>query len=139
MWEQISFILLGFGIVLGVLVVLWLANAAIGRLFVGRGAAPAAAAQAGPPVAAAQPAAFPGVPPRHVAAIAAAVSEMTGGRGRIVAVTVPPHVSLGWAAEGRHTQMASHRVRWDWAVPGPPHVEHDGTVHDHPAPPRGTA
>ncbi|AWK89371.1 OadG family transporter subunit [Azospirillum thermophilum] len=118
--QHILFILGGFTVVMGILALLYGVMALIGRAFVGRGQQPAPAPAARP---AAAPAAPPGIPPHHLAAIAAAVAAVTGGRGRVLRVTAPPHKATSWALHGRSEQFASHRVRWDWAVPGPPHIE----------------
>ena len=107
----------GFLVVLLALALLWLVSALIGRLFA-TAKLPAPARRT-----ATQPRA-PGIPPAHLAAIAAAVAAMTDGRGRVVTVWAPAHLTGSWASEGRSDQLGSHRVRWDWAVPGPPHVEH---------------
>ncbi|MGC2855090.1 OadG family transporter subunit [Novispirillum sp. DQ9] len=114
--EHLTFILSGFGVVMLVLAALWLTTAAVGRAFAAvearSVAAPAAAPAAAAPV-------FEGVPPQHVAAISAAVAVLTGGRGRVVSVSAPPHRVAAWAHQGRSEQFASRRVRRDWARPGP--------------------
>lgn len=115
--EHLTFILSGFGVVLLVLAALWLTTALVGRVFAAAGerAAPGAA-----PTPAAPPTpVFEGVPPGHVAAISAAVAVLTGGRGRVVSVTAPPHRVPAWAQEGRSEQFAGRRVRRAWARPGP--------------------
>lgn len=120
--DELVFIGSGFGLVLTILALLWLVSALIGRFFAVAKAhkAPAAAPIAAP---AAAPVA-PGVPPQHLAAISAAVAMMTDGRGRVVSVRLPAHRAIAWAQEGRIEHFSSHRVRSDWANPGPPHVEH---------------
>ena len=115
----LQFVAAGFLVVLLALALLWAVSALIGRLFSARGEAPAAATPKAP-----APPPARGIPPAHVAAISAVVAAITDGRGRIVTVRAPAHLNGGWASEGRWDQLASHRVRWDWAVPGPPHVEH---------------
>lgn len=107
----------GFMVVLLALALLWLVSALIGRLF-------ALAATRAPDTRKDTPPPAPVIPPAHLAAIAAAVATMTDSRGRIVTVWAPAHLTGNWASEGRSDQLGSHRVRWDWAVPGPPHVEH---------------
>ncbi|WP_109107755.1 hypothetical protein [Azospirillum sp. TSO35-2] len=109
--QQILFILGGFAVVMGTLALLHGVMALIGRAFVGRE----------PPAAPSPPPA--GIPPHHLAAIAAAVATITGGRGRVLRVTAPAHMAAGWTQHGRTEQFASHRVRWGWAVPGPPHAD----------------
>lgn len=138
--HHLVFILSGFAVVMSTLALLWGAMAAIGHLFIARADAAARTAKA--------PAAVPdrpkapapatdapnasGVPAHHLAAIAAAVAAMTGGRGHVTRVTAMPHRSQAWQQQGRTEQFASHRVRWDWAVPGPPHI--DAPRHSHSAP-----
>lgn len=142
--DQIFLVLLGFGIVLVVLAMLWLVSAAVGRVFVVReGAlARAASAAAGPPLtsatgaaSAAGPAVAQGVPAAHVAAISAAVAVLTEGRGRVVSVHLPPHRVEAWANSGRIEQYSAHHLHYNWTIPGPPHIQHDGVVHHEPPPP----
>jgi Na+-transporting methylmalonyl-CoA/oxaloacetate decarboxylase gamma subunit len=123
--DELVFIGSGFGLVLSILALLWLVSAVIGRIFTAASThkAPATAAHAPSSAAPAAPLA-PGVPPQHLAAISAAVAMMTDGRGRVVAVHLPAHRATAWAQEGRIEHFSSHRVRSDWAIPGPPHVEH---------------
>ncbi|MGQ9365064.1 OadG family transporter subunit [Azospirillum sp. ST 5-10] len=114
--EHVLFILTGFATVMAVLALLWGVLALIGRIFIARAAAtlPAPAAPAVPAATA------PGVPAHHLAAIAAAVTAITDGRGRVVRVQAAAHQSAGWARHGRTEQFAGHRVRWGWA----PHAPH---------------
>lgn len=121
--DALGFVLSGFALVLATLALLWMVSAAIGRVFATttrhamRTAAP-------PPD---QRSAMPTIPFTHVAAIAAAVAVVTDGRGRVVTVRAPGHLAAGWSHEGRSDHASSHgnRVRWDWAMPGPPHTDHD--------------
>lgn len=120
--DALAFILAGFTLVLVTLALLWLVSAVIGRVFaVGSRRSTQAPANPAPALAEAS-----GIPPAHVAAIAAAVAVVTAGRGRVVTVRVPGHASAGWSIEGRSDHSSSHgnRVRWDWAMPGPPHIDH---------------
>lgn len=113
--ESLRFILAGFAVVLVALSLLWLLSALMGRLF----AAAAGRVTAGPP----RPdGSLPGIPAAHLAAISAAVAVLTGGRGRVLTVRAPGHLSGSWASEGRSDQFSSHRVRWDWPLgrPGKP-------------------
>ncbi|AWI78266.1 hypothetical protein CEW87_02210 [Parazoarcus communis] len=130
--DTLAFILTGFSVVLIALSLLWLVSALIGRLFAVAAPRPSAVAAVAPLAAGPSPAA-PGIPAAHVAAITAAVAVMTGGRGRVVSVRAPAHLAVTWAREGRTEQFSSHRVRWDWAIPGPPHVDYDAPAQD-PAP-----
>jgi hypothetical protein len=60
-----------------------------------------------------------GIPPAHVAAIAAAVAVVTDGRGRVVRVLAPPHGTAAWSEAGRNALLAGRGVRAAWlAGPG---------------------
>ena len=109
MLDSISFILSGFGVVMGALALLWAVSALIGRVFTITATSSAAAVA---PPATTTP---PGIPAAHVAAISAAVAAITGGRGRVVSVHAPAHVAHAWAQGGRINQLASRRERGDWA------------------------
>lgn len=135
--DELELVGLGFLVVMVVLTALWGITAATGRIFIGqeraakaaaeRRAAAAQAPQATPAVAAMQAqAATQGVPPHHLAAIAAAVAAVMPGRHRIVDVVMPPHTMPAWVNEGRYEHMSSHggRASAGWHVPGPPHVDH---------------
>lgn len=103
--------------VIGVGFCLWQILARIGRGLgwieraeIERQSAEAAAERQGraaprPPQAAPAPA---GVPPEHVAAIAAAVAAMGGGL-RLVMID-DPSTGQAWAAEGRWLHQTSHRA-----------------------------
>jgi len=131
MGSELAFIGSGFALVLGVLALLWMISAFIGRLVQWTDKAQAVTPKGAAPVPSPSPlpsslAAPQGVVPAgHLAAIAAAVAVMTDGRGRVVSVSAPAHRASVWAQEGRMEHFSSHRVRSDWALPGPPHVEHD--------------
>lgn len=120
--QHILLVLGGMAVVILVLALLWGATALVGRLF----AAPRAPAAPTPAPAPANPA----IPHHHRAAIAAAVAVMTGGRGRVVRVSALPHRAEGWVQHARAGHAAGHRVRWDWAVPGPPHIDHAPTARE---------
>lgn len=124
--DSLLFILVGFAVVMLALTLLWAVCALIGGLF--SRLRPAPAARIPEPAQAASSASS--IPPAHLAAISAAVAAVTGGKGRIVSVLAPAQVFTSWAQEGRTEQFSSHRVRWDWAVPGPPHVANDTPPHD---------
>jgi Na+-transporting methylmalonyl-CoA/oxaloacetate decarboxylase gamma subunit len=120
---QLVFILQGFGLVVAVLALLWLLSALLGRIF-GARATPAAVPSSGsveraqPP-----PAVSAGVPPAHVAVIAAAVAVATSGRGRVVRVVAPAHGAAGWVGAGRAQHAQEHRTRQGWSAArlGTPH------------------
>ncbi len=112
--ENISLVFLGFGIVLSILGVLWLATTLIGRYFI----AQAAREQAAIPeatVSAPRLHADPSSPvdvsadPRLVAVVAAAAQLALD---RPVAIrSITPAARGTWAAEGRRAIHTSHRVR----------------------------
>jgi len=110
--SDLAFILTGFGIVIAVLCFLWLVCVLVGWLHRDRR----------PPVSVEKEAPGPAhspIPGAHLAAISAAIAEMFPGRHRIVHVYAPGHKAMGWVDEGRFEISTSHRVRWDWASPGP--------------------
>lgn len=108
----LAFILIGFGIVIAVLSFLWLVCFVVGWFHRDKSRpSPVSSEQPGP--------AESPIPSAHLAAISAAVSVLLPGRYRIVRVYAPGHKAFGWAEEGRYQISTSHRVRWDWSVPGP--------------------
>lgn len=135
MIDSVAFILSGFAVVLVALSLLWAVCALTGRLLAfGAGSkrpSPAVAQPKTRPT----PTPSPSIPPAHLAAISAAVAVITGGRGRIVSVHVPAHLASAWASDGRTEHSSSHRVRWDWAVTGPPHVDQNSTTSSTPPAP----
>lgn len=135
--DSLAFILSGFTVVLVALSLLWMVCALTGQVLARGAGRKTPAAPPPAPATPGTPGTQPptGIPPAHVAAISAAIAAMTGGRGRIVSVRAPAHLASSWAREGRTEQFSSHRVRWDWAVTGPPHIDHDATPTDStPAP-----
>ncbi|MCB1909121.1 MAG: hypothetical protein KDH15_17285 [Rhodocyclaceae bacterium] len=123
--DALLFIATGFAVVLGALALLWLISAATGRLFAATGAAVATPPAPGAPSASTASA---GIPPPHLAAIAAAVAVVTAGRGRVVSVRAPAHLADAWASEGRADQLASHRLRWNWEAATTRPAEHSVTT-----------
>lgn len=125
--EQIVFILAGFSVVLVALSGLWGISTLSGWVITAlerklNAPAPAASVAPAAPVAAAMvPVAADGIPPHHVAALTAAIAAMTGGKGRITQIYAPAHRVSAWSQSGRIEHFSSHRVRSDWAIPGPPH------------------
>ncbi|MCB1760967.1 MAG: OadG family protein [Gammaproteobacteria bacterium] len=110
--SEIAFILLGFGIVMAVLALLWLVCVLIGFTQSTRTvpvASETAAQQAGPAP----------LPAAHLAAISAAIAAVLPGPHRIIRVYAPGHKAPGWVEEGRFELSNSHRIRWDWAITGP--------------------
>jgi len=118
MMDQIELILTGFGIVIGVLAGLWGACVLVALGFREKPKAPAPetlapAAASAPAPAATTSAANDGVPPHHVAAIAAAVAAVMSGPHRIIQIDAPPLRVDNWKVEGR---FQTHRVHWGWHV-----------------------
>jgi len=113
--EQLVFIVQGFGLVMSVLALLWFVSALLGRIFQTRPPRPASAPPSASAVGAAPtPAVKSGVPPAHLAAIAAAVAVATSGRGRVVRVVAPAHGAAGWVGAGRAQHAQGHRTRAAW-------------------------
>ncbi len=112
--EHGSLILSGFGIVMGVLAMLWAVTALIAKLFT-RPAKPietAAKPNAAPTPSAAPVTAPPGVPAHHLAAITAAVAASFAPPTRIVSVDgLYAHVSA-WTQQGLFEHFASHQKVW---------------------------
>lgn len=83
----------GVGIVMGVLALLWGMTALIGAVVKGAGRVANRARR--------RPAAGSGIPPHHLAVIAAAAAEMIQAPHRIVRVSAPAHRTAGWIGQGR--------------------------------------
>jgi len=110
--SDLTFILTGFGIVIAVLSFLWFACTLVGWLHRDKQHhAPVDTEAPGPALAP--------IPSAHLAAISAVVTAMLPGRHKIVRVFAPGHKTMAWIDEGRFEMSTSHRVRWDWAAPGP--------------------
>ncbi|NQV20975.1 MAG: OadG family protein [Rhodospirillales bacterium] len=119
--EHVELILSGFGIVMGVLTMLWGVTAAVA---VGakspakpKDKGPAKPVVAPPAQTGTQNSASAGVPANHLALIAAAVAAAFDTPHRIVSVHGPrAHVSA-WTQQGLFEHFASHRMPWHNAVP----------------------
>ncbi len=125
---QLELILTGFGIVIGVLAMLWGVTAAVGLVFRGSNnnvipatakptplhSTPDAASRATAPAATAS---VEGAPAHHLVVIAAAVSAILGGRAhRVVNVSPSRQQMPVWAQQGLFEHFASHRANlasWD--------------------------
>lgn len=114
--QHLSLIFGGLAVVMGVLTLLWGATALVGRLFAARPPADTALPVPAPIPATVSTAA---VPPHHVAAIAAAVAVVTGGRGRVVRVAAATPAALAWVQQGRAELFASHRLHAGWPASSP--------------------
>lgn len=113
--EHGNIILSGFGIVIGVLALLWAATAVITKVFTQttkakkEDTAPASATMAAVAVPAAPTS---GVPEHHLAAITAAVAASFAAPHRVVSASGPyAHVSA-WTQQGLFEHFASHRTMW---------------------------
>lgn len=108
---DLEIVAIGCAIVLGALAALWGLTALVGRAAALGGGRPGDAAAAAAP--AAEPATAHGVPPHHLAAIAAAIEATLGGGHRVVGISAPAHRVPAWAASwtsGRtdHEKTAHH-------------------------------
>lgn len=118
MLDNLELIGTGFAVVMAVLAALWGACALVALGF--RAATrPAPAAAAPAPAKAVAPAVPAGVPPHHLAAIAAAVSAVLGAGYRVTRVAAPAHKVEGWPMEGRIETFTAHRIRTDWGPTRP--------------------
>lgn len=125
MLENLELIGTGFAVVMTVLAAISGACALIGRAFVTAEAARAAkeAAKAPAPAPAAQVTA-PGIPPHHLAVIAAAVAHSLGSGYRVTRVTAPAHAVPGWPMEGRMEIFSAHHTRTSWGAQGHAPFDH---------------
>ena len=122
MLENLELIGTGFAVVMTVLAMIWGACALMGSVFIRAASAKAraeAAAVASAPVPAAQPSAPAGIPPQHLAAIAAAVAHTLGAGYRVTRVDAPAHKVNDWPLEGRIENFTAHRVRTNWGPTRP--------------------
>jgi len=112
MIDDLELIGTGFVAVLAVLALIWGTCALVGAYFI-RAAARETAAQAAPPAPA--PMGTEGVPPHHLAAIAAAVTAVMGPGFRVNRVLAPAHQTDNWPLEGRiATFITGHATHTDW-------------------------
>ncbi|MCC5808352.1 MAG: OadG family protein [Opitutales bacterium] len=101
--------LTGFFLVLLVLLLLWGVTALIGKAFIAAEAKKkvrAGSATGSAPTA--QAPAQADTSPEEIAAIAAAISMLMGGRHRILSIRTP---ETSWGREGRRQHFASHKIR----------------------------
>ena len=117
MLENLEIILTGFVVVMLALAILWAACALIGSFFIrqdknGSGSGGGSNAPKVPPRAAV--ASRAGVPPHHLAAIAAAVAATLGAGYRVTRVAAPPHKVSEWPLEGRIKAFSGHNTRNGW-------------------------
>ncbi len=123
--EHVELILSGFGIVMGVLAMLWGVTAAVAvgtqGLAKPKDKVPAKPAIATPAHPGNQTSA--GVPVNHLAVIVTAVAASFDAPHRIVSVHGPrAHVSA-WTQQGLFEHFASHRMPWHNAVPHGRHTK----------------
>nr|WP_320143769.1 OadG family transporter subunit [uncultured Cohaesibacter sp.] len=118
MLENLEIIVTGFLVVMLALAILWAACSLVGSFFIrqeknnsgtgGKDHAPKV-----PPRAAV--ASRAGVPPHHLAAIAAAVAATLGAGYKVTRVAAPPHKVSEWPLEGRISSFSGHNTRNGWA------------------------
>jgi Na+-transporting methylmalonyl-CoA/oxaloacetate decarboxylase gamma subunit len=116
--ESIGFILLGFGLVLTVLAILWGSCALLGKFFKNRPAARMPAADPADTPAPAKPmqATADAMTPdsaeegRIVAVVSAAVYATLGTHHKIISIR-PTGERQAWSVEGRRSIFQSHRIR----------------------------
>lgn len=124
MLENLELIGTGFAVVMTVLAAIWAACVLVGRAFVTAEAARAAKETAKAPAPApVDEATAPGIPPHHLAVIAAAVAHTFGSGYRVTRVTAPAHAVPGWPMEGRMEIFSAHHTRTSWGARG--HVPFD--------------
>lgn len=117
MLDNLELIGTGFAAVMVVLAALWGASALVAmavRAIEERQRVPPAPAQAAAQSAAAPALVAPGVPPHHLAAIAAAVAHSLGAKYRVTNVLAPAHHINEWPLEGRFETFTAHRIRTNW-------------------------
>lgn len=112
MLDNLELIGTGFAAVMVVLAALWAASSlvALAVQAVERMRAAPAPTAAAPPA----PLVAPGVPPHHLAAIAAAVATSLGAKYRVTHVRAPAHSINEWPLEGRFETFSAHRIRTNW-------------------------
>ncbi len=116
MLENLEIILTGFAVVMIALALLWGACAIVGYFFTrtpqGTSGTGSSHAPKVPPSAAV--ASRAGVPPHHLAAIAAAVAYTLGPGYIVTRVAAPPHKVSEWPLEGRIAAFSAHNTRNGW-------------------------
>ena len=116
MLDNLELIGTGFAVVLMVLALIWGATASVGYFFTRVPKAEPAAKAPNVPAAAAVSS---GIPPHHLAAIAAAVAHTLGGGYLVTRVAAPGHKVSEWPMEGRMETFSSRRTRTDWGPTRP--------------------
>ena len=117
MLESLELIGMGFSVVMSALIVLWASCAVVGFFFTRTARHKPQASKPAPARAAV--AARAGVPPHHLAAIAAAVAHTLGAGYRVTRVAAPPHKVTAWPLEGRIEAFSAHRIRTNWGPTRP--------------------
>ena len=118
MLENLELIVIGFAVVMMALASLWAACSIVGFFFT-RAPKKAKEEQAPKVPARAAVASRAGVPPHHLAAIAAAVVDTLGPGYRVTRVAAPAHKVSEWPMEGRIAAFTAHNIRADWGPLGP--------------------
>lgn len=94
---NVEIILTGFGVVMGVLTLLWAITVVVGQVVSRAGRKPLDPAPTSP---------ASDIPTHHLVAIAAAVFAVLDRPHRVVAIEAPPHRVAGWARGGASTPLA---------------------------------
>ncbi|WP_319528906.1 OadG family transporter subunit [uncultured Cohaesibacter sp.] len=118
MLDNIELILTGFAVVMMALASLWAACSIVGYFFT-RAPKTTKAEQAPKVPARAAVASRAGIPPHHLAAIAAAVADTLGPGYRVTRVAAPAHKVSEWPMEGRIAAFSAHKIRADWGPTRP--------------------
>jgi Na+-transporting methylmalonyl-CoA/oxaloacetate decarboxylase gamma subunit len=116
-FKGLDILLIGIAVVMAVLILLWAACAVVGMAFraVEARQQAAKAKEAEPPPAPAsshEPAT--GVPPHHLAAIAAAAAAVLDRPHRIVRVSAPPLAATDWGNQARLQTFNKNLRQGDW-------------------------
>lgn len=118
MFENLEIIGTGFAVVMLVLALLWGACAIVAAFFT-RAPKPEKPAETKAAPARAAVNSHSGVPPHHLAAIAAAAAEVFGPGYVVTRVAAPSHKVTEWPLEGRKDTFAGRRIRKDWGPTRP--------------------
>ncbi|SNY90015.1 Oxaloacetate decarboxylase, gamma chain [Cohaesibacter sp. ES.047] len=118
MLENLELIVIGFAVVLLALASLWASCSIVGFFFT-RTPKKAKEEQSPQVPARAAVASRAGVPPHHLAAIAAAVVDTLGPGYRVTRVAAPAHKVSEWPMEGRIAAFTAHKTRADWGPMAP--------------------
>ncbi|RYH10201.1 OadG family transporter subunit [Tropicimonas sp. IMCC6043] len=119
MLENLELIGTGFAVVMSVLALIWGSCSVVAAFFTRAKKAPDQPAGVKAAPARAAVASRAGVPPHHLAAIAAAAAEIYGPGYVVTRVAAPSHKVTEWPLEGRKDTFAGRRIRKDWGPTRP--------------------